>query len=131
MPEFDGLGRVFGPGLPTETPFICVFQDGNQWCAVFPDFINLEESESAFGTTVNEAVNSLLRLVADESDRDIIFPDGMRIHADDSIDYGDGSRIAPSTVPGTWLAWWADGTPLLSTTTRPATSRPALRQSNP
>jgi hypothetical protein len=36
-----------------------VFQDGNCMCAVFPDFINLQESPAGFGNTEEEAVKDL------------------------------------------------------------------------
>ena len=37
-----------GPGSRT-------FADGNMWCAVMPDFVNLQESPAGFGTTPEEA----------------------------------------------------------------------------
>lgn len=36
-----------------------VFKDGNQWCAVMPDFINLQESPAGFGNTQLEARSDL------------------------------------------------------------------------
>jgi hypothetical protein len=38
-----------------------VFKDGNAFCAVFPDFINLQESESGWGDSP-EAARSDLRI---------------------------------------------------------------------
>lgn len=32
-----------------------VFKDGDQWCAVSPDFVNLQESSAGFGETPDEA----------------------------------------------------------------------------
>lgn len=32
-----------------------VFKDGNAWCAVYPDFINLQESPAGFGDAPEEA----------------------------------------------------------------------------
>lgn len=40
-----------------------VFLDGDQWCAVRPDFINLQESPSGFGDTKDKAIAAL---IADE-----------------------------------------------------------------
>ncbi len=34
---------------------IRIFKDGNQWCAVAPGFINLQESPAGFGDTPHEA----------------------------------------------------------------------------
>jgi len=39
---------------------IRVFVDGNKWCAVFMDFINLQESPAGFGNSVAEAVGDLM-----------------------------------------------------------------------
>lgn len=36
-----------------------VYRDGNMWCAVWPDFINLQESPSGFGETVDDARHKL------------------------------------------------------------------------
>lgn len=36
-----------------------VFKDGNAWCAVRPDFINLQESPSGWGDDPEEAVLKL------------------------------------------------------------------------
>lgn len=38
---------------------INVFKDGNKWCAVNDDFINLQESPHGFGNNPKEAVESL------------------------------------------------------------------------
>lgn len=35
------------------------FMDGNQWCATFEDFINLQESPAGFGRTCMEALGNL------------------------------------------------------------------------
>lgn len=37
-----------------------VFRDGNAWCAVHPDFINLQESPAGFGETPKMAREQLL-----------------------------------------------------------------------
>lgn len=36
-----------------------VFKDGNAWCAVYPDFINLQESIAGYGDTPEEARDAL------------------------------------------------------------------------
>lgn len=36
-----------------------VFKDGNQWCAVMPDFIDLQESPAGFGDTPEKARENL------------------------------------------------------------------------
>lgn len=36
-------------------PTVRVFLDGNQYCAVRPDFVNLQESPAGFGTTKEQA----------------------------------------------------------------------------
>ena len=38
-----------------------VFVDGNKWCAVYQDFINLQESPAGFGNSVAEAVEDLMK----------------------------------------------------------------------
>ena len=38
---------------------IRVFMDGDQVCAVYDDFDNLQASECGFGNTINEAVKEL------------------------------------------------------------------------
>lgn len=41
-----------------------IFRDGNQWCATYPHFENLHESEAGFGDSPGEAVNDLLEDIA-------------------------------------------------------------------
>ena len=48
-------------------PHSRVFRDGNKFCAVFPDFINLQESESGWGDTANEARLDLRRQTGKET----------------------------------------------------------------
>ena len=36
-----------------------VYKDGDVWCAVKPDFVNLQESPAGFGTTPEEARHNL------------------------------------------------------------------------
>lgn len=40
-------------------PTVRVFMDGNQFCAVKPDFDNLQESPAGFGETKEEAIQNL------------------------------------------------------------------------
>ena len=44
-----------------------VFKDGDAYCAVFPDFVNLQESECAFGATVDEARAALSKATGKEA----------------------------------------------------------------
>lgn len=37
------------------------FKDGNQWCAVDDDFVNLHESIAGFGATEQEALEDFVR----------------------------------------------------------------------
>lgn len=58
----DGLYAGYVPALACPMhggPKVRVFRDGNAWCAVHPDFINLQESAAAFGDTPNEAAAAL------------------------------------------------------------------------
>jgi hypothetical protein len=41
-------------------PLTRVFKDGNMWCAVDPDFINLQESPAGFGETPGLAREELM-----------------------------------------------------------------------
>lgn len=38
---------------------VCFFKDGNSWCCVHGDFINLQESPAGFGDTFEEALKNL------------------------------------------------------------------------
>ena len=38
-----------------------LFEDGDQWCATFPDFINLQESLCGFGDKPGDAVAELFK----------------------------------------------------------------------
>ena len=40
-------------------PRVRTFMDGNAWCAVKPDFINLQESNAGFGETREQAIADL------------------------------------------------------------------------
>lgn len=44
-------------GVPAKA--LCLFKDGNQWCATYADFINLQESPAGFGETWEEAARGL------------------------------------------------------------------------
>lgn len=39
---------------------LCFFRDGDQWCCVFGDFINLQESPAGFGETFSSAMADLM-----------------------------------------------------------------------
>lgn len=56
--RFDGRYAGYIPGLACPAhggPKTRVFMDGNAWCAVHPDFVNLQESPFGFGATPEEA----------------------------------------------------------------------------
>lgn len=44
-------------GVPSSA--VCFFKDGNQWCCVFGDFINLQESPAGFGESFDAALKDL------------------------------------------------------------------------
>lgn len=44
-------------GIPHNA--VCFFQDGDETCAVFGDFVNLQESPAGFGANFEEAMNCL------------------------------------------------------------------------
>jgi len=44
-------------GYPDDA--VVLYKDGDQWCAVRQDFINLAESDAGFGYTADEAINQL------------------------------------------------------------------------
>lgn len=46
---------------------IKTFLDGDSWCAVFDDFINLQESIAGFGITPEEATESLLKATLEKA----------------------------------------------------------------
>jgi hypothetical protein len=45
------------PSIPHEA--VCFFKDGNMWCCVHGDFVNLQESPAGFGKTFEEALANL------------------------------------------------------------------------
>ena len=58
----DGRYDGYVPGLACVChggPKSRVFLDGNQWCAVWPDFINIQESPCGFGETPEAARKAL------------------------------------------------------------------------
>lgn len=58
----DGRYNGYVPGLACEChggPRIRTFKDGNAWCAVKPDFVNLQESDAGFGDTPEAAIKEL------------------------------------------------------------------------
>ena len=42
---------------------VCFFRDGNKWCCVNGDFVNLQESPAGFGNTFDEALSDLKRFL--------------------------------------------------------------------
>lgn len=46
-------------GSPIPVHAICYFLDGNKWCCVFGDFVNLQESPAGFGDTQDAALAEL------------------------------------------------------------------------
>jgi len=54
----NGKGDRFFSAEP-EKPH--VKKDGNVWCAHWSDFINLQESDAAFGDTPEEAISKLVQ----------------------------------------------------------------------
>jgi hypothetical protein len=46
-----------------ETKEMRVFQDGNSWCFVLPDFINLQESPAVFLDEGNISMDSIWELL--------------------------------------------------------------------
>lgn len=62
MMREDGRYSGYVPDLACSMhggPTSRVFMDGNAWCAVRPDFINLQESPAGFGETPEAARNQL------------------------------------------------------------------------
>lgn len=54
-----------GSGIPAEA--VCFFRDGDRWCCVHGDFLNLQQSPAGFGYSFDEALadlkaNSAIRL---------------------------------------------------------------------
>ncbi len=50
-------------GVPAHAA--CFFKDGDAWCCVRGDFINLQESPAGFGANMEEALNALSVAVGD------------------------------------------------------------------
>ncbi len=58
MMRLDGKYNGYVPGLACPIhggPDTRVFMDGDKWCAVRPDFVNLQESPAGFGDTPDAA----------------------------------------------------------------------------
>jgi hypothetical protein len=58
----DGKYTGYVPGLACPShggPRVRTFMDGTAWCAVKPDFINLQESKAGFGDTRGQAIAQL------------------------------------------------------------------------
>jgi hypothetical protein len=56
-PEMLAEKPTTPPGPPHNA--ICFFMDGNKWCAVFGDYVNLQESPAGFGDNFEEALADL------------------------------------------------------------------------
>jgi hypothetical protein len=55
----DGLYAGYVPALACPMhggPKVRTFMDGNAWCAVGPDFVDLQASHAGFGATREEAI---------------------------------------------------------------------------
>lgn len=48
---------------------LCLFRDGNRWCCVRGDFIELQESQAIFGETPEEAMEAMMALQIETADR--------------------------------------------------------------
>lgn len=62
MQREDGRYSGYVPALACPAhggPRVRTFMDGNAWCAVKPDFINLQESPAGFGDTREAAIAAL------------------------------------------------------------------------
>ncbi len=60
--RMDGRYNGYVPGLACPGhggPEVRTFMDGNKWCAVKPDFVNLQESPAGFGDSREEAIAAL------------------------------------------------------------------------
>ena len=60
--RFDGRYSGYVPALACPGhggPRVRAFVDESKWCAVKPDFINLQESPSGWGDTREEAIKDL------------------------------------------------------------------------
>ena len=63
--RYDGktIHYILGLACPAHGgPTSRCYRDGNQWCAVNDDFINLQESHAGFGDTKDEARAELAKL---------------------------------------------------------------------
>lgn len=58
--------RRIGQARPTIHP-IQVYADGNMWCAIPTNFINLQESPAGFGDTMIEAIEKLCEAMHQEA----------------------------------------------------------------
>ena len=63
----DSFIKSQTPSIPASA--VCCFMDGDQWCCVFGDFINLQESPAGFGNTQIEALEDLNKKFQAEKDK--------------------------------------------------------------
>lgn len=54
------LEMLMFPGLVLDEKAMIVAKDGNAYCAVYKDFVNIQESPSGFGKTPDDAIVSLM-----------------------------------------------------------------------
>jgi hypothetical protein len=47
----------YRPNVPAHA--FCFFKDGNKWCCVYGDYIDLQMSPAGFGDTFEEAMEQL------------------------------------------------------------------------
>lgn len=66
-------------GVPNKA--LCLFKDGNQWCATYADFTNLQESPAGFGGTWEEAAT------------------GLQLAADAELDQREQAQKLPASPP--------------------------------
>lgn len=55
LQKSEGGGGLKGlDAMPEDT--LCFFRDGDRWCCVRKDFVNLQESNAGFGKTLGDAM---------------------------------------------------------------------------
>ena len=54
----------FKPSIPDSA--VCFFMDGDKWCCVNGDFVNLQDSPAGFGSTFDEAFANFQKSRRDE-----------------------------------------------------------------
>lgn len=68
------------PEAPFHNAGYKIFLDGDSWCAVHSDFVDLQESTAAFGDTPEEALRKLLQSSKPQPNKDLkTIPDECRL----------------------------------------------------